>query len=102
MSILDFTTGLFRDPVNLRSFVDDPDQALTDAGLPDAKPEQVHDLLPVIAESMPPDHPLQTVAHSADHYPDPPQDDEPHHDHALDHGGVDLDISGVAWGQAVE
>ncbi len=36
MSILDFTTNLFRDPVNLRSFVDDPDQALTDAGLPDA------------------------------------------------------------------
>jgi hypothetical protein len=47
MSILDLTTDLFRDPVNLRSFVDDPD-------------------------------------------------------HALDHGCVDLDISGVAWGQAVE
>ena len=39
---------------------------------------------------------------TVDHYPYPPQDDEPHHDHALDHGGVDLDISGVAWGQAVE
>jgi hypothetical protein len=39
---------------------------------------------------------------TVDHYPDPPQDDEPHHDHALDHGGVDPDISGVAWGQAVE
>ena len=185
MSILDFTTDLFRDPVNLRSFVDDPDQALTDAGLPGATPKQVHDLLLVVAESMPPDHPLQTVAHSGDpgralaeldinelvgdphdhhqqtqliekalgadecrlgddvdgdgsgqtihaghwelveepqkglgdlltpqieegdpapvdHYPDPPQDDEPHHDHALDHGGVDLDISGVVWGQAVE
>jgi hypothetical protein len=37
-----------------------------------------------------------------DHYPDLSQDNEPHHDHALDHGGVDLDISGVAWGQAVE
>jgi hypothetical protein len=66
MSILDFTTGLFRDPINLRSFVDDPDQALHDAGLPDATPEQVHDLLPVVAESMPAEHPLQTVVHSAD------------------------------------
>jgi hypothetical protein len=66
MSILDFTTGLFRDPANLRSFIDDPDQALQDAGLSDATPEEVHDLLPVVAESMPPDHPLQTVAHSAD------------------------------------
>lgn len=66
MSILDFTTGLFRDPANLRSFVDDPDQALEDAGLPDATPEQVHDLLPLVAESMPPDHPLQVVVHSAD------------------------------------
>jgi hypothetical protein len=66
MSILDFTTDLFREPANLRSFVDDPDQALIDAGLPDATPAQVHDLLPVVAESMPPDHPLQTVVHSAD------------------------------------
>jgi hypothetical protein len=66
MSILDFTTGLFREPASLRSFVDDPDQALIDAGFPDATPEQVHDLLPVVAESMPPDHPLQTVVHSAD------------------------------------
>lgn len=66
MSILDFTTGLFREPANLRSFVDDPEQALQDAGLPDATPAQVHDLLPVVAESMPPDHPLQTVVHSAD------------------------------------
>ena len=41
MSILDFTTGLFRAPANLRSVVDDPDQAS-------------------------PDHPLQTVVHSAD------------------------------------
>jgi hypothetical protein len=66
VSILDFTTGLFRDPVNLRSFVDDPQQALRDAGLGDATPAQVHDLLPVVAESMPPDHPLQEVVHSAD------------------------------------
>lgn len=66
MSILDFTTGLFREPASLRSFVDDPDQALRDAGLVDVTPEQVHDLLPVVAESMPPDHPLQTVVHSAD------------------------------------
>jgi hypothetical protein len=186
MSILDFTTGLFRESANLRSFVDDPDQALKDAGLPDATPEQVHDLLPLVAESMPPDHPLQEVVHSADpaaalaeldfdelvadvhhhhhhethsiekalgpaecrpgdvedhgrssellhighwelveegdkglgdpftpqiqegdpvpigDYDDPPQDGEPHHDHAPDDGGVDLHISGVAWGEAVE
>ena len=63
MSILDFTTGLFREPANLRSFVDNPDQALKDAGLPDATPDQIHDLLPMVAESMPLDHPLQTVVH---------------------------------------
>jgi hypothetical protein len=188
MSILDFTTGLFRDPATLRSFVDDPDQALEDAGLPDATPEQVHDLLPVVAESMPPDHPLQTVVHSADparalaeldidelvadlhhhhhpmqlvekalgseecrpgddegdfgddqpaetihvgqwdlveeidkglgelfapqieegdpgpvdDYPDLPQDDERSHDHALDDGGIDLDVGAVAWGKTIE
>jgi hypothetical protein len=66
MSILDFTTGLFREPANLRSFIDNPDQALKDAGLPDATPQQVNDVLQVVAESMPPDHPLQTVVHSAD------------------------------------
>lgn len=66
MSILDYTTGLFREPASLRAFVDDPRQALREAGLRDATPEQVHDLLPVIAESMPPDHPLQTVAHADD------------------------------------
>jgi hypothetical protein len=66
MSILDFTTGLFREPASLRSFIDDPNQALHDAGLADVTPDQVHDLLPVVAESMPPDHPLQTVVHSAD------------------------------------
>jgi len=47
MSILDFTSGLFRDPANLRSFVAYPGQALDD-------------------------------------------------------GDVDLDISGVVWGEAVE
>ena len=186
MSILDFTTDLFREPANLRSFVDDPDQALKDAGLPDATPDQVHDLLPVVAESMPPDHVLQMVVHSADpvkalaeldidehvadvhqhhhetqliekalgsaecrpgdeeddedepaetihvghwglveegdkdlgeplapqieegdpvpvnDYPDPREVDEPGDDHAPDDGGVDLNISGVAWGEAVE
>jgi hypothetical protein len=186
MSILDFTTGLFREPANLRSFVDDPDQALKDAGLPDATAEQVHDLLPMVAESMPPDHPLQAVVHSADpvaalqaldidelvadvhhhhheaqfiekvlgpaecrpgdeddddvepaetihvgHWdlvdegdkalgdlpapqieeggPAPVNDysehrevDDPRDDHAADDGGLDLDFSGVAWGEAVE
>lgn len=66
MSILDFTTELFREPASLRSFVDDPEQALRDAGLGDVTPEQVHDLLPVVAESMPADHPLQTVVHAPD------------------------------------
>jgi hypothetical protein len=180
---------LFRDPVNLRSFIDDPDQALEDAGLSDATPEQVYDLLSVVAESMPTDHPLQTVVHSADpaaalaeldidevvaevhhhhhqthltekavgeeecrpddeegdddredepaetihvghwdsveegdkglgdllapqleegdpepadDYPDPPEHHDPGHDHALDDGGVDLDIGAMAWGKAIE
>jgi hypothetical protein len=66
MSILDFTTELFREPASLQSFVDDPEQALRDAGLPDVTPEQVHDLLPVVAESMPADHPLQAVVHAPD------------------------------------
>ena len=57
MSILDFTSGLFRDPANLRSFVD---------------------------------------------YPDAREIGEPGDDHAPDDGGVDLDISGVVWGEAVE
>jgi hypothetical protein len=185
MSILDFTTDLFRDPASLRSFIDDPDQALDAAGLPDVTPEQVRDLLPLVAESMPPDHPLQTVVHAADplralaeldfdelvadlhdhhhqtlikekalgaeeclppdedeedepaetihvghwdvveepgkalgdlfaaqlddggpdpvdDYPDPPQDDAPGDDHALDHADVDLDISAIGWGKAIE
>jgi hypothetical protein len=66
VSILDFTTDLFRDPESLRAFIDDADRSLRDAGLPDATPEQVYDLLPMIAESMPPEHPLQTVAQSPD------------------------------------
>jgi hypothetical protein len=66
MSILDYTTGLFRDPATLRAFVDDPREALREAGFPDATPEQVHDLFPVIAESMPADHPLQAVVHADD------------------------------------
>jgi len=43
-----------RDPASLRSFVDDPEQALEEAGLPDATPGRVHDPLPAVAESMPP------------------------------------------------
>jgi hypothetical protein len=66
MSILDYTTGLFREPASLRAFVDDPHQALADAGLPDATPEQVLELLPLVAESMPPDHPLQAVVSADD------------------------------------
>ena len=66
MSIVDFTADLFHDPADLRAFVDDPDQALSDAGLAEATAEQVLDLLPTVAEPMPPDHPLQTVVHPAD------------------------------------
>jgi hypothetical protein len=189
MSIVDFTANLFHDPADLRSFVDDPDQALSDAGLADVTAEQVLDLLPTVAESMPPDHPLQAVVHSADPaaalaeldvdelvaevhhhhhetqliekalgaaecrpgddkddgeepaetihighwdlvgagdkalgdlfmpqiaegdpapvdvYPDRREDDERGDlgdDHAFDDGGVDLDVSAVAWGKAIE
>ncbi|MGH3676623.1 MAG: IniB N-terminal domain-containing protein [Mycobacterium sp.] len=66
MSILDFTTDLFHDPTNLRAFIENGDRALRDAGLPDATPEQVYDLLPMVAESMPPEHPLQTVLDAPD------------------------------------
>jgi hypothetical protein len=66
MSILDFTTDLFRDPASLRAFIEDADRSLRDAGLPDATPEQVYDLLPLVAESMPHEHPLQTVVRAAD------------------------------------
>jgi hypothetical protein len=34
--------------------------------------------------------------------PDPRQDDEPGDDHALDDGGVGLDIGAIAWGKAIE
>ena len=57
MSIVDFTANLFHDLADLRAFVDDPDQALSDAGLADVTAEQVLDLLPTVTESMPPDHP---------------------------------------------
>ena len=87
MSIRDFLTGLFRDPANLRSFVDDPDQALTPN-------KALGDLFtPHIEEGGPA---------PVDDYPNPPEDDEPDHDHAIDDGGVDLDISAVVWGEAVE
>lgn len=66
MSVLDYTTDLFRDPERLREFVEDPQQALSDAGLPDATPEQVYDLMSLVAESMPPDHPLQDAVHADD------------------------------------
>jgi hypothetical protein len=35
-------------------------------------------------------------------YPDLREVDEPGDDHARDDGGLDLDISGVVWGEAVE
>jgi hypothetical protein len=57
---------MFRDDASLRAFAEDPVQALHDAGLADVTPEQVHSLLPTIAESMPADHPLQAIISSAD------------------------------------
>jgi hypothetical protein len=66
MSIVDFTADLFHDSASLHAFVDDPTQALRAAGFPDATPEQVIEILPTVAESMPPDHPLQAVVHAPD------------------------------------
>jgi hypothetical protein len=37
-----------------------------------------------------------------DDYPDAREIGEPGDDHAPDEGGLDLDISGVVWGEAVE
>ncbi len=66
MSILDFTTGLFREPANLRSLCRRPRP-----GAAGRRPSRRHPRTgprppPMVAESMPPDHPLQTVVHAAD------------------------------------
>ncbi|WP_102141273.1 IniB N-terminal domain-containing protein [Mycobacterium hubeiense] len=53
MSVIDFITGLFRDPPGLRAFLDDPIKTLREAGFPDVTPEQVEGLLSLVAESMP-------------------------------------------------
>jgi hypothetical protein len=60
MSLIDFTASLFRDSRLADAFNDKPVQALRDAGLPDVTPADVHAMLPTVAESMPPDHPLQS------------------------------------------
>ena len=66
---------------------DDPDQALTPN-------KALGDLFtPHIEEGGPA---------PVDDYPNPPEDDEPHHDHAIDDGCVDLNISAVVWGEVVE
>lgn len=54
MSIVDFIAGLLHDPAKLRAFLDDPVEALREAGLPDATPDQVNELLPLVAESIGP------------------------------------------------
>jgi hypothetical protein len=65
MSLIDFTANLFRDQERARAFADNPVQALRDAGLPDVTPADVAALLPTVAESMPPDHPLQSLVRPA-------------------------------------
>ncbi len=44
-------------------------QALLDAGLPDVTPADVQAMLPTVAESMPPDHPLQAMVRPAETSP---------------------------------
>jgi hypothetical protein len=53
MSIIDFITGLFRDPASLRAYLENPVKALRDAGFPDATPEDVEALLPTLAADDP-------------------------------------------------
>jgi len=66
MSLIDFTANLFRNQQDARAFADNPMQALRDAGLSDVTPEDVQALLPTVAESMPPDHPLQSLVQPAE------------------------------------
>ncbi len=65
MSLIDFTASLFRDQRLADAFNDNPVRALLDAGLPDVTPADVQALLPTVAESMPPDHPLQSLVRPA-------------------------------------
>jgi hypothetical protein len=99
MSLIDFTANLFRDQERARVFADNPVQALRDAGLPDVTPADVHALLPTVAESMPPDHPLQSLVREPQPVVDPePVDHNVRHYYQLQPG--DQVIDGVA-GQTI-
>lgn len=101
MSLVDFTASLFRDQQLAAAFNDNPVRALRDAGLPDVTPADVQALLPTVAESMPPDHPLQSLVRPAETSPvvepQPVDPDVPHY-YQLQPG--DQVIDGVA-GQTI-
>jgi hypothetical protein len=88
MSLIDFTASLFRDQRLADAFSDNPVQALLDAGLPDVTPADVQALLPTVAESMPPDHPLQALVRPAETSPIV----EPQPDGSVTDVGVDTTI----------
>jgi hypothetical protein len=88
MSFIDFTASLFRDQRLADAFSDNPVQALLDAGLPDVTPADVQALLPTVAESMPPDHPLQSLVRPAETSPIV----EPQPDGSVTDVGIDTTI----------
>ena len=51
-SLLDFVMSLVRDPDAAARFADDPDQAIVDANLTDVTSADVHNLIPVVTESL--------------------------------------------------
>ena len=101
MSLIDFTASLFRDQQLADAFSDNPMQTLRDAGLPDVTPADVQAMLPTVAESMPPDHPLQSWVRPAETSPvvgPEPVDPSVKHYYQLQPG--DQVIDGVA-GQTI-
>jgi hypothetical protein len=51
-SLLDFVMSLVRDPDAAARFADDPDQAIFDANLTNVTSADVHNLIPVVTESL--------------------------------------------------
>ena len=51
-SLLDFVMSLVRDPDAAARFADDPDQAIFDANLTNVTSADVHNLIPVVTESI--------------------------------------------------
>jgi hypothetical protein len=72
-SLLDFILDLFRDPEAAAAFREDPQQALADAGLADVSPDEVHDLMPMVA-AYSPGH--WNAAPRPDHHPEPDHCDD--------------------------